>query len=529
MNTSGFSRDRGMRAIGAMGVLVLLGYGLELVPTAAQPAICWSVLTVVQVVETRFALRIAALPTTGRSGRRFWRFIAAAAAMFCAGSLAQTAFSLTNPGSPVAVTGTPVQVLLLTVGAVFLILSMLTSPLGLANKRERIRFWLDAATVMVGVGLFAWQLSGLADAAAGAAPQTADLVNALLGPAAFVVVAFGLVKIIMGGTAVFTPVAGALGCVAAVLESVNTALAQTLVTSGHTGWQLGLGLLANVAFLGGLRAQYLESRAATATARERRRTTHSRMPYVAVAASYGLLIWVLTAHSLTVHAWVVLGGAIVSSALVVARQLAAFADNDDLLARLNAKVGELAEARDVLQRALGDRDMLADRLRHLAYHDNLTGLANRAMYLERLTSALAVAEPTVMIIDLDDFKPVNDTYGHHAGDTLLRAVASRLTECVGADGTVARLGGDEFAVLLPTADPAEVAALTERVAAAVGEPVPLGTGGATEVRVRASIGAASAPRGVTGSDPAVALTELLHRADLAMYAEKQRKPAARAA
>jgi diguanylate cyclase len=244
-------------------------------------------------------------------------------------------------------------------------------------------------------------------------------------------------------------------------------------------------------------------------------------------------MWVLVEHSLTLPVWVVLAGALLNSALVVARQLAAFADNDDLLAKLNSKVGELAEARDVLQMALGERDMLAHRLRHLAYHDNLTGLANRAMFLERLTAALAPgptspsAGPTVMIIDLDDFKPVNDMYGHHAGDTLLRMVAERLTGSVGDAGTVARLGGDEFAILLPTGGRAEVADLTERVAAAVSKPVPLGAG-ETTVRVRASIGAASAPRGA-GSNPAVALTELLHRADLAMYAEKQRKPAGRAA
>jgi len=232
---------------------------------------------------------------------------------------------------------------------------------------------------------------------------------------------------------------------------------------------------------------------------------------------------VLLDRELSLQSWVVLGGAIVSSALVVVRQLAAFADNDELLGRLNAKVGELADAKEVLQRALGERDMLAERLRHLAYHDNLTGLANRALFLERLTAALAVGAPTVMIIDLDDFKPVNDAHGHHAGDTLLRAAAERLTRCVRDAGTVARLGGDEFAVLLPAAGPAEVAALVERVATAVGEPVPVG---GTEVRVRASIGAASAPAGGP-TDPTVALTELLHRADLAMYAEKQRKPPVR--
>jgi len=510
-------RDRGMLAIGAVGVLVLLGFGPDLVPATARGVVCWSALTVIQALETRVSLTVASLPTTTRAGRRFWRLIAAAAAMFGAGSAVQTVYAVARPASPLVVIGAPAQVALLSVGALFLILAMLTSPLGFTSKRERIRFWLDAATVMVGVALFAWQLSG--------PPHTGDLVDALLGPAAFIVVAFGLVKITMGGTAVFRPVAGLLGCVAAVLESVNTALVQTLTSSGRTGWLLGLGLLANVAFMGGLRAQYLESRTLAGPARERRGSAHSRLPYVAVAASYGLLIWVLLDSELSMHSWVVLGGAIVSSALVVARQLAAFADNDELLGRLNAKVGELADAKEVLQRALGERDMLAERLRHLAYHDNLTGLANRALFLERLTAALAVGAPTVMIIDLDDFKPVNDTHGHHAGDTLLRAVAERLTKCVGDAGTVARLGGDEFAVLVPVAGPAEVAALTGRVAAAVGEPVPVG-GIATEVRVRASIGAASAPAGGP-TDPAVALTELLHRADLAMYSEKQRKAPAR--
>jgi diguanylate cyclase (GGDEF)-like protein len=517
-----------MLAIGVTGVLVVIGYGLGAVPRPAQAAACWGALTVIQALEARMSLRIAALPTTSRAGARFWRLIAAAAAMFCAGSVVQAGYAMARPMSPGAVVGTPVHVVLLTVGAVFLILSMLTSPLGLTEKRERIRFWLDAATVMVGVALFAWQLSGLADAGVDAGPATApttdDLVNALAGPAAFVVVAFGVVKITMGGTAVFTPVAGALGCIAAVLESVNTAVAQQFLSAGHTGWLLGLGLMANVAFVGGLRAQYLESRETAAAARERRTTAHSRMPYLAVAASYGLLIWVLAEHSITAHAWVVLAGAILSSGLVVVRQLAAFADNDDLLARLNTKVGELAEASDVLQRALGERDTLAERLRHLAYHDSLTGLANRAMFLERLTGSLTDGGgPTVMIIDLDDFKPVNDTHGHHAGDTLLRAVAERLAGSVGAAGTVARFGGDEFAILLPDAGPADVAELTGRVSAVVAEPVSLG--GATEVRVRASVGAATAPRVVT--DPAVALTDLLHRADLAMYAQKQRGPAAR--
>jgi diguanylate cyclase (GGDEF)-like protein len=160
------------------------------------------------------------------------------------------------------------------------------------------------------------------------------------------------------------------------------------------------------------------------------------------------------------------------------------------------------------------RDGLAERLRHLAYHDSLTGLANRTMFRERLAATLSAGEtPTVLIIDLNDFKPVNDQYGHHAGDALLQAVALRMSRVVRDSGTVARLGGDEFGVVL--SDPAvAVTDLVERMVVAIAQPVPVGTGAArAEVRVRASFGWAAA---VPGED----MSTLLHRADLAMYADK---------
>jgi diguanylate cyclase (GGDEF)-like protein len=253
------------------------------------------------------------------------------------------------------------------------------------------------------------------------------------------------------------------------------------------------------------------------------------MPYVAVLVNYGLLVWVLTDVGLSLSAWVVLGGALVGSALVVARQLAAFADNDDLVARLNAKVDELAEAKDVLQRAVQERDALGERLRHLAYHDALTGLANRTLFLDRLTAALAAGEtPTVLMLDLDGFKPVNDQHGHHAGDLLLQAVALRLSRCVRDAGTVARLGGDEFAILLrsapadaadpvDSATPVDRADLVRRLAETVQAPVTLGTGRAAPVvTVGVSIGTATAA-------PGTDLTTLLHEADVEMYARKRRK------
>jgi diguanylate cyclase (GGDEF)-like protein len=231
---------------------------------------------------------------------------------------------------------------------------------------------------------------------------------------------------------------------------------------------------------------------------------------------------------LGLSAWVVVGGALVGSGLVVARQLAAFADNDDLVARLNAKVEELAEAKDVLQKAVQERDALGERLRHLAYHDALTGLANRTLFLDRLRAALASSgTPTVLMLDLDGFKPVNDRHGHNAGDLLLQTVALRLSRCVRDGGTVARLGGDEFAILLPS-PAADLPDLVRRLAEAVAKPVPLGPGpSAAVVSVRTSIGTATATPGLVASlgdtSTASVLAALLHEADLEMYAAKRRK------
>ena len=104
-------------------------------------------------------------------------------------------------------------------------------------------------------------------------------------------------------------------------------------------------------------------------------------------------------------------------------------------------------------RDVSDRVALEEQLRHQAFHDDLTGLANRALFEDRLTLALARArrhdgQLAVIFVDLDDFKTVNDSLGHAVGDELLRATAQRLATCLRAQDTAARLGGDEFAILL---------------------------------------------------------------------------------
>ena len=149
-----------------------------------------------------------------------------------------------------------------------------------------------------------------------------------------------------------------------------------------------------------------------------------------------------------------------------------------------------------------------------AMTDALTGLPNRKRLAERTAAALEDVEaagPALLLFDLDRFKEVNDTLGHHVGDSLLQVVAERLTDTLRPDDTVARLGGDEFAVLLPATTAAEADAAALRLLGALRAPVELE---GVRLEVRASVGVAVAPE--HGAD----LDELLQHADVAMYLAK---------
>lgn len=162
------------------------------------------------------------------------------------------------------------------------------------------------------------------------------------------------------------------------------------------------------------------------------------------------------------------------------------------------------------------------QLRRMALHDQLTGLHNRASLEERVVTALAGARRsgavvTLLFVDLDGFKSINDRHGHAAGDRVLCAVAERLLGCVRAADTVARLGGDEFVVLLapdeyPDGSDTMAEAMAERIFAALGARIDLG---GEETVIGASIGIAQHPP-VPGT-----AADLLRRADGAMYEAKR--------
>ncbi|MBV8982230.1 MAG: GGDEF domain-containing protein [Acidimicrobiia bacterium] len=176
-------------------------------------------------------------------------------------------------------------------------------------------------------------------------------------------------------------------------------------------------------------------------------------------------------------------------------------------------VGRVWSFRDVSERA-----RLEEELHHQAFHDPLTGLANKILFVDRVEHALARArrspgELAVLFMDLDNFKVVNDTLGHAGGDALLVAVSNRLLGCVRGADTLARLGGDEFALLLEDASShVDAVDVAQRILAAVRQPLKI-----LETDVAPSVSV-----GIALSDPDVRAAEFIANADLAMYEAKRR-------
>ena len=166
-------------------------------------------------------------------------------------------------------------------------------------------------------------------------------------------------------------------------------------------------------------------------------------------------------------------------------------------------------------REVTDRKLFEDELRRQATTDPLTGLLNRTAFSDRLAAATVdidpAAPPAVLFVDIDDFKSVNDTLGHAAGDELLTTVAARLSADVRAEDIVARLGGDEFAVLLAFADGDRLRDVADRLLASLRTPLEIA---GTTLTVTASIGGALGAPGDTAE-------RLLHSADTAMYSAKR--------
>ncbi len=261
-----------------------------------------------------------------------------------------------------------------------------------------------------------------------------------------------------------------------------------------TGWVLGFLLIALAA---------LSPRQAAAAEPGQKGQSNSQLvvPYIPLTlAGLTAAVEEATGHSIGGGLFAI--GA-TTTALVMARQLQALLENRRLNRRLESTVTEL-EAREV-------------DLARQAFHDPLTGLVNRVLFADRLEHALERQRRdhgtlAVMLVDLDDFKSVNDTMGHLAGDEVLKQVASRLQASVRQADTIARIGGDEFALLLENVIATEDALrAVERVGHMLRTPLDIS---GSELMASASVGIVLAPGpGPTGE-------ELLRDADIALYEAK---------
>ncbi len=493
----GVSRpDPLLAALLTAGIVAGTAYTVGVGSRSAQVIVCWLLMALLHGVLIRSAwrvVRLAAAPAT----RRLWSAFVAAGACFLAGDLSQAPLIARDPLAADAAFGGAPQMLTVVAGCGTLLVIMLTLPIGPGAPGERSRFFFDAATVMAATVTF-----GAVGTEVGtrAVPPELDRTDmpaweqVLHGPTLFLVGVFAVVKLMLSPRPPFTRAAGALCGTAATVQGLLQVVPASWGERFPAGL-LGAGLLANVLLAAAARVQYLQVRADPHLRRPPRRP-YSVLPYLAVGATYALLVTVLATRGLNRYTWVVIGGAIACTGLVIARQLTAFRHVAELLA---------------------ERDRLAATLAHQAYHDSLTGLANRALFLDRLGRALgtgcADGPAAVLLVDLDDFKPVNDRYGHATGDRLLVQVGAALSDAVRDGDTVARLGGDEFAVLVEGLPVNAREAMLARITEATRQRL---VAGGTELTVRASVGVAYGAPGTHTPDT------LLHDADLAMYAAKAR-------
>ncbi|MDY7086222.1 MAG: sensor domain-containing diguanylate cyclase [Actinomycetota bacterium] len=591
--------DPAMAGLAAFSVAIVLWFLAG--PGGATTS--WGVQTCVDVLNVVFAWRLTRAAAGNRHARRFWRAVTIACTASMLGDGYQTVLAVLEGADH---RPSPIQTGLVVAGMVIVVVAMLLHPLG-GSGRQRLRLWLDAATVLTAVIVFLWYFVLAQVVTEG---DTTELAGALATSATMVLIAVGLLKLLLSGTAPFDRGPGFVATTGVVGTAIAASTVTLLTGTEDPGVIYASQLVPCLLMPVGMRYQELRMRRGTARKGPAGKRRSSRLPYMAVGAVQLLLIAALLGRGGDLRVWGVTIGAVGITALVLSRQVAAFTDTE----RLTEEIGRSREwfrsllqhssdvtlvvgsdgstrfATPAVQKVLGidaqeldgsalaermhpedvpvlrefmrrlaeqpgaeaevqvrlrhsdrsyrwlqvvgvdltrnpsvnaivfnARDVtearaLHDRLRHQATHDPLTGLANRSLLEQRL-AARPDGQVSVLLIDLDGFKPINDRYGHHTGDQVLVAVADRLAARTSGSGLAVRLGGDEFAVLLPGFDAGAAAGRAEHIALALAEPIRLPDG--PEVAVGASIGVSTGTAGEAG--------RLLRDADAAMYRNKARR------
>jgi diguanylate cyclase (GGDEF)-like protein/PAS domain S-box-containing protein len=599
------------------GAVVAVGsiawFALRLAYPFGPPILGWLTVPLAPILGVFAGWRVSRGPEVAPPARRFWRYVTFATAVAVLGTVTSAYDALVGPGAPAQRMG-PVTVILFAIAIATALYGLLRMPVGSRPRREWLALGLDLGIMLVATGLMLWYFA--ADHQNGQRPVLHDTVILLatVGLAVGVVLA-GLRISVTGPAGIDPRMAWALG--GAVLIG---AIIGTRAPALHSRPDLAvLMVVAPVVFAGVVLAAWLQLQAPATghRGRHRRRRSFNPLPYVAIAGTDVVLLLTMRQVHGSVQLMVI--GSITLTALVVVRQLLAFADNDRLLAQVDASMLELRRherrfrslvqnsddiitivdaagrfayvspgahrvlghdpdewvgrrASDIVYpddvasitevfrhlwqdphatarvqarimhadgswrwmensytnllhdpsvqgivgnaRDVSDTRHYQDQLAYQASHDELTGLANRALFTAHTERALANARPgtvAVALVDLDDFKTINDRLGHGVGDSLLVAVSARLRACLRPDDTVARLGGDEFAILMTDLRPGESGHVAERIIGALGASLNAGN---HDLLIQASIGLADNERG-SGPD------DLLRRADMAMYAAKE--------
>jgi len=249
----------------------------------------------------------------------------------------------------------------------------------------------------------------------------------------------------------------------------------------------------------------------------------SHTPYAWLAAAYALLIF-SNSHGLPMGFTQIAVGVGTIISLVMIRQVITLTENERLSRKLHQALGRVQQQQVVLERTnqdleleIEERKKAEEQLSHDALHDALTGLPNRVLLSDRLNHALEYSRRrpdyhfSVLFLDLDHFKVVNDSLGHSTGDRLLVLIAERLQGCVRTSDTIARLGGDEFIILLEDVDDGAAAASAQRFQEALAPPFHLEP---HDVYISSSIGIVHSEPGYLQAE------EMLRDADIAMYRAK---------
>ncbi|MFC4071238.1 diguanylate cyclase domain-containing protein [Actinoplanes subglobosus] len=599
---AGLWRDPVLIALAVSAVIVVGAFLLDVGTPRAQMIACWVISPILDFALYWLSRQVCRTPGLPPHVRRFWGAVGVGGLLFMAGDLVQL-FSIVADPAINRITFHPVQSATMMLGVVVMMVGLLLPQRAASRSpREQTRLLLDTAILMSASAVVAWCLM-TRPGMAGAPPEALFL--AVFGCG---VVLCGIFAAVRAGLTGVSPMSR-IAAVPMVTAPVGLALSSVLLPSGsvqNTGVQMAAVVFPCFLVLAGPRLQFLHGVDGLDGGEWfNRRRRYSVLPYSGTLVCAIALVYVLAYRGLGVSAWGALAGLLINVGLVIARQVLALAENDDLVGAIRHREQRLTSllehsseiisiagteggftyASPAVERVLGfpvadvigkcsldilhreDRARLAadldelyatpgaeltfqgryrhadgswrwlevvavnlsrepgidgvvcnsrdvtesrelhERLRFQAGHDDLTGLANRREFTAAMDAC--PGDATVLLIDLNGFKHINDTYGHAAGDAVLRHVADLLRDCTGPDDVPARLGGDEFAVLTSGDRPA--AELTvARMRAAFARPAMID---GRELTVGASIGLATGPAG--GGD------HLLNTADLLMYEEKQ--------